>query len=488
MIKILLALWVVLLGVGAAPSVEAAGYDYPATPVYYTCIYSGYACNTYRPERIDACKDLAASNGPVYGPPGTYTYVRHTDTVCTIKDSSNAEQSRSFMTSYSCPYGGTRNTSNVCIGGTAPAPSCTAGKQVTVTYKTGTFVPPSDFKTDPALVPPVNGSSDGTCEIKIVDVKGCVGKSDGFTYCTYVGEQSGNLKAPATGVPAPSGTGGTGAPGPTDTQVPVPPFTGQPGGGCPKGTVQGGVGPDGVPMCMGTGSNPPMPPKTPSTTTKPPTTTTGADGSTTTTQETSQKNADGSTTTTTTTTTTAPDGTKTTSSNTVNSGTPSGGAGRTDTADADKTNFCKQNPNLAVCRESSVSGTCGQTSCVGDAIQCATLRAAAEMSCKQKADDDALKASSLYSLGQAASGGNDPLASTLPTVQNASIVNVPTMAASGWIGAGSAFRDVSFTVQGRTFAIPLEKWTGYLVGLRYALMVVAMLVSFRMLSGVILRD
>jgi hypothetical protein len=36
--------------------------------------------------------------------------------------------------------------------------------------------------------------------------------------------------------------------------------------------------------------------------------------------------------------------------------------------------------------------------------------------------------------------------------------------------------------------VPLSKATGFLVGLRYALMVAALLVSFRILSGAILRD
>ena len=55
-------------------------------------------------------------------------------------------------------------------------------------------------------------------------------------------------------------------------------------------------------------------------------------------------------------------------------------------------------------------------------------------------------------------------------------------------GKTVALNDVSFTIQGKSVTVPLNKWSGYLVGLRYALMVMATLIAFRMLSGVILRD
>jgi hypothetical protein len=307
-------------------------------------------------------------------------------------------------------------------------------------------------------------------------------------YCIYKAISSGTVpegSAPPTGAPstppAPPGD-------PTKVEG-MPPKTAPPTGNCPKGSVMAGYNSSGTPMCVGSGTAPPSGPPAapPVNVTK--TTTSNPDGSTTTTTNTVTTNSDGSRTTVVDRVTTAPasagGGTSTEQTKTT-SATPSGAAG-TETKPQD-VNFCKQNPTLSVCRESSVTGTCGQIACMGDAIQCATLRAAAAMECKQRTDEDALKALSQHALGQAAANGNDPDAAGLPSVKNAAVVDMGTMQAAGWIGGGAAFKDVSFTVQGKTFAVPLNKWSSYLVGLRYALMVVAMLVSFRMLSGVILRD
>lgn len=338
----------------------------------------------------------------------------------------------------------------------------------------------------------------GNC--KVVPLEMLVCRKDaatGKTYCMWMVQRTGERWS---GTEAPGDGGSTVPEKPSEPPVASPPIkppspsapdickTCVP---CPKGTVQAGIGPDGVPMCVGTGTNPPPPPSPPPVKTTPPVTTTNPDGSTTTTTTTTQTNADGSTSTTTHVVTKAPDGSTTTSGGTVVSATPAGKAGHHDdpTGDADKNNFCKQNPTLAVCRDSTVSGTCGEISCTGDAVQCATLRAAAAMECKQRKEEDALKDSSLHSLGQAAAGGVDPQGDTLPAVKNAAVVQVPSMSGShGWLGAGAVFKDVSFTVQGHTVSVPLSKWTSYLEAFRYALMVVASLVSFRLLSGSILRD
>jgi hypothetical protein len=271
-------------------------------------------------------------------------------------------------------------------------------------------------------------------------------------------------------------------------RVDVPPFSPPPGKGCPEGTVQAGSDSSGTPICMGTGSDPknspPPPPKIQSEKT-----TQNADGSTTKTTTTTTTNSDGSTTTVVNNVTTMPDGsTKTdTTKNTGNSsaGTP----GKDESAkDDEKYDLCKQNPMLTICRNSSVTGTCGQITCEGDAIQCATLRAAAAMQCKQKEDEDGLKASPLTSKGQAAIDGTD--LANLPSPSKSSVVNIGNsmQTAQGWLGAGSAFADVTFTVQGHQVVVPLSKWSGYLVSLRYVMMIIASLISFRILGTAILKE
>lgn len=249
---------------------------------------------------------------------------------------------------------------------------------------------------------------------------------------------------------------------------------------CPAGSMQAGIDADGVPLCVGSGSNPDDPIRTPPVTTKPPVTSTGSDGTVTTVQDTVQTNADGSTTTTTTTTVTKPDGTKTVTVGSAVSNTPSGGPGKTDTPNADQANLCKQNPQLTICRNSTVSGTCGETTCTGDAIQCATLRAAAALQCQQKKDADDLKASPLHTLGSAAASGADPAASTLPSASKAEVVTMPSIEGSqGWLGSGSYFRDKTVQLPGgKQLVIPLSQGQDVMIALRYVTIIVCSLVCF----------
>lgn len=255
-------------------------------------------------------------------------------------------------------------------------------------------------------------------------------------------------------------------------------------GKCPAGTVAGGQDSRGMTICIGT-AKPPAPPVV--KTEKPPVTTSNPDGGSTTTQESTSSNADGSATTTTTTTVTAPDGTKTVTVSTNTTPKPAGGAGIEDKPE-DKSDLCKQNPHLTICKNSQVVGQCAEVSCTGDAIQCATLRAAAAMECKAREEVKEMQASPYYALGQAAAAGNDPLKNSFPTVANAKTVQLPgSLDGSGWLGGGAPFPDKTFVVQGQTVTIPFASALQYLLILRYALMVVALLVSFRILSGAVIK-
>lgn len=342
---------------------------------------------------------------------------------------------------------------------------------------TGSYGPPSHY---------------AGCVVEVIEMMVCRKEPSGSRYCMWMVKRTGERY---TGPDTP-GTGGNDNPenkdNPPTTSPPIesPPKPDDPPGKnpCPAGTVHGGMSHSGIPMCIGTGSNPKPDTKTPPKI-EAEKTEQNADGSTTTTKTVTTTNSDGSTTKHTTVTTTQPDGSKQVSGGSETSATPGGQPGKADRPpEDDKYDLCKMNPNLSICRESSVSGSCGQIACQGDAIQCATLRAAAAMECKQRTDEDAVKASAAHALGTAAMSGNDPAASTLPTVSNARVVDVTGLASEGWLGAGAAFNDVSFSLMGQTVVVPLEKVTGYLVGLRYALMVVASLVSFRILSGAILRE
>lgn len=257
-------------------------------------------------------------------------------------------------------------------------------------------------------------------------------------------------------------------------------------GKCPAGSVQGGIDSTGIPICIGTGTTPP-PPISSNTKTNPPVTSTNPDGSTTTTVTSERTNADGSITITKTVTNTAADGTKSVSQTGTTGNNAAGAQGKTDDPDADKNNLCKQNPTLSICRESSVTGSCEAITCTGDAIQCATLRAAAAMECRDKQDRDDAKASPLTSLGNAALAGNDPSKSLFPSAANGQVVTAPaSLDQTTFISGSSYFADKTFSVQGHTITIPFSKTASIMLAFRYALMLVASLVSFNIIRGAVL--
>lgn len=344
------------------------------------------------------------------------------------------------------------------------------------------FIRRWDYPENGSTVPPSNY---GGCKIEVIKMLVCR-RDAGTLYCMWLVRRTGE-KATGADTPGSSNTPDNPKLPPTNSPPIVPPPAPPGKNPCPEGTVQAGSAGDGTPICMGQGSNP----KNPQT--NPPKVEaekkeTLPDGSTKVTKTTTTTNSDGSTTTQTDITVTKPDGSKETTQDRNTGNTSTGQPGKMDTPEQDQNNLCKQNPNLSICRESSVAGSCGQITCVGDAIQCATLRAAAAMQCKQKEDEDALKASPLASKGQAAIDGTDT--SNLPSPGKATVLNIGnTMQSSqGWLGAGAAFDDVTFTVQGHQVTVPLSKWSGYLVSLRYVMMIIASLISFRILGTAILKE
>lgn len=345
------------------------------------------------------------------------------------------------------------------------------------------FIRRWDYPSNGSTVPPSNYNG---CKIEVMKMLVCRREPSGMLYCMWLVRRTGE---PATGPDTPGSSNTPDNPQlPPANSPPITPPPAPPGKSpCPEGTVHAGSAPDGAPVCMGQGSNPQNPPKAPpkieseQKETLP-------DGSTKVTKTTTTTNADGSTTKQTDITVTKPDGTKETTQDRNTSTNTAGQPGRMDRPEQDNNNLCKQNPHLSICRESSVSGSCGEITCVGDAIQCATLRAAAAMQCKQKQDEDALKASPLNAKGQAAIDGTDT--SNLPTPGKATVFNIGNsmQGAQGWLGQGSAFEDVTFTIQGHQVTVPLSKWSGYLVSLRYVMMIIASLISFRILGTAILKE
>lgn len=320
------------------------------------------------------------------------------------------------------------------------------------------------------------------CSVNMTDLKSCWGPTG--TYADYeAGKAVCKFGYLTIGTQCTAGPGSPGTvpdPGSGPRMDQVPPQKPPPGtSSCPKGTVQGGFDSAGIPICIGTGSDPknapPLPPKIESSKTEQ-----QADGSTKTTKTETITNSDGSTTTNTTVTITRPDGTKESSGGTVTSKTPTGTAGKADTPEKDQYDLCKQNPNLTICRNSSVSGACGEISCTGDAIQCATLRAAAAMQCTQQADKEALAASSSKALGDQILAGNDPMKGEIDAALKGSEVDLSKTALdqSGFVGGGSCFPDKTFMVVGKPVTVSFARVCQDIQPLRAAVMACAFIIAY----------
>lgn len=361
------------------------------------------------------------------------------------------------------------------------------GAKIRVTISMGFGPLGGDMPTNTAGAYPGFPTQNATCkfsgDVRDLTLESCqsrksADKTEKHYTCTYSGTSS-SVDAD------PNATLGIVSEPPPDDRSPsnMTP-TSSPSGVCPKGSVQGGVDNSGIPICMGTGVDPVKPAKVPETSATKTETNTNGDSVKTTTDV--KTNSDGSKTTTTTVTTTTPGGQVETVKTQETTKSPDGKTGQ---EDAPQPDFCKANPNLTICKTSSVAGKCATVTCTGDAIQCSTLQQAAAMRCAADDERSDLKASSAHALGAAVMAGNDPLGASLPKPGNAVTIGVPTsLTTTGWLGGGSCFADKSVSVMGKTVTLPFSKACEYLVVFRYALMVMASLVSFKILRGSFLSE
>lgn len=256
-------------------------------------------------------------------------------------------------------------------------------------------------------------------------------------------------------------------------------------GECPSGSVPAGQSASGMTVCKGVKPPTNAPPVNTVTGPKTPD---GNGGTNQTTVDTTT-NADGSTTKKTTTTNVAADGSSTTSVNSVTSAAP-GGAPGTPSTPADASDMCKQHPELTVCQNSQVQGSCEQISCTGDAIQCATLRAAATLQCRDQEDRDGLKSSSSASLGDAIANGNDPMSGQIAGMLKGTSVDMSSQSLDqgGFLGGGTCFPDRTMTVFGRTVRLSFSAVCNNIQPLRYAFLAIGFILAYLIVSKSILQS
>jgi len=223
---------------------------------------------------------------------------------------------------------------------------------------------------------------------------------------------------------------------------------------CPPGQVQGEV--NGTTVCVASGTN-----SQSGTTT---TTTTGPNGETIKTEtRTDTTCTDGKCkeTTTTTTTTTPPNG----GAPTVTVGEPVEGP------EQDQLSFCQENPGLAICKDTAFSGTCGNVTCTGDAVQCAMAREQSKRACE-------LMDASTEQTQLALSAINGGLAGEHPRSPG----NGPVIGLGGAIDQTNLLSagcptDVSFSLGGNAMSLPLSQLCTPLQLLGNALVGITMLAA-----------
>lgn len=476
-------------------SVCASVFAAAPVTVYYFPKGNGSYDTTAYSSLGDACSAWAASP---YGP--SYAYTNRTGWHCTgtVAPANMTAQGTCISGAANCTvgaiatYNGVASYKSICSDGSAPdttkalslqcpdpvpVKKCNDAAGTTVSWwQYRGHAASASAKVEDAGTAGNYPLTSPTCGLTAVpDVVDCytVPSSSGSGidfYCKFTGVSNGGdspdsaASAASTNVPA-------NATQPANTSL----SASETNGSCPGGTVQAGADSSGIPICIGNGTNPTKASSTSSTTT-PTTTTTNSDGSTTTTSTKSTTNSDGSVTTTTTTTTTGTDGTVKTSVTSNTSSTPSGASGQND----DTKDFCSAHPELTVCQNSTVSGSCASVSCTGDAIQCATLRAAATMQCAQQQDIDALKAMSQKALGDQIMAGNDPMATQISDTLKGTDVDMSHVSfdQSGFLSGGTCLANRSFSVMGQSVAVDFTSLCNNIAPLRAVMMAVALILAY----------
>lgn len=351
-----------------------------------------------------------------------------------------------------------------------PTPVCNAGTVSRKFFSDGTGPIAATQPTSGGL--PGFPTSDGNCQISNVELIDCFSEvnDDGKTrsfFCEFSGTQTG-VATPAGSTPQPA----TPSEVKPDTPATTSPKSAGSGNSCPAGTVVLGTDSAGGMICGGSGSSPIVAGKT--ETVEPPTTVTEADGSSTKTEVRTRTNSDGSTTTTTTKTNTNSNGKVTVSTTQITGAATGGGAGKTSpSTDAEKNELCTKHPELNVCKNSSVAGECENTTCEGDAIQCAILRQQRTEYCENKKDTPEIL------LGKQLLAGNDPLKATIKTAMDGTEVDMAgqTLDQSGFAPA-ACFGNKTASINGHSISVNFASACNAASSIRYAVIALCTLVAF----------
>lgn len=143
--------------------------------------------------------------------------------------------------------------------------------------------------------------------------------------------------------------------------------------------------------------------------------------------------------------------------------------------------FCKENPDLPICKKSTFGGSCAANfACDGDAIQCAIAKEQHLRNCKMF--DDPSDESRLYDAEKVKDPRRD-VTSDLPGNETIDLsTRLRTDDALGG-GGGSCIPDLNVTVWGQGVTLPISGICPYLGYLGYVLVAVASLAAARIVAG-----
>jgi len=145
-----------------------------------------------------------------------------------------------------------------------------------------------------------------------------------------------------------------------------------------------------------------------------------------------------------------------------------------DTKDKD---FCKENPDLSICKPGSFSGSCKASfECDGDAIQCAIARDQHQRSCEMF--DNPSEESKLYDKHKGKEGNQTE---DLPGNDTVSITG-SMIDTSDALGGGACIADKSVTVWNRTISLPFSQVCADLAMFGNLLVAVSMLLAGRIVT------
>lgn len=138
----------------------------------------------------------------------------------------------------------------------------------------------------------------------------------------------------------------------------------------------------------------------------------------------------------------------------------------------DQPSFCRENPQSPLCRDSTISGTCGAVQCNGDAVQCAIAREQAARNCEFFAPTGpAVDAGVAAGAGHARPSGHPALAADAVALDFASNLDQTNRL------AGSCPADIPLTLAGHSLLFRVSQVCAPVQQLGYLVVAVSLLAA-----------